>query len=283
MSARWLSLLLLPSLSACNQISSPLRHSEPVLAQVGDFALTKAEADQALMGTYTETDSALVYDDYIRKWIRDQTLFHKANQTLSDSAKNKQKLMDQYYRDLLVYELQTLLIQERLDTNVPEDAIRHYYENNIRNFELKENIVRLRFMKFPAAADDLNDYWADFISNDSEKLENLKNMCEEEGGYVMADDTTWLYFNDILKEIPIITYNQESFLNNNKLIQLTDRGWVYFVNILDFKIKNNVSPYEFESPRIRNIIINKRKVELMQQIEDEIVQEAYDQQLIEIR
>jgi len=56
---------------------------------------------------------------------------------------------------------------------------------------------------------------------------------------------------------------------------LEEKDYSYFVEILDFRIRNSTSPYEFEKPRIKNILLHKRKVELLQQIEDEIVEEAY--------
>ena len=88
-------------------------------------------------------------------------------------------------------------------------------------------------------------------------------------------DSVWLSFNDVLKEIPIITYNQESYLNNHRMVRLDEKDNSYFVEILDFKIKNSISPFEFEKARIKAIIIHKRKVELLQLIEREIVEEAY--------
>jgi hypothetical protein len=77
-----------------------------------------------------------------------------------------------------------------------------------------------------------------------------------------------------VKEIPINTYNQENFLNNTKVIRLNDNKFVYFVKILDFKIRNSASPLEFERDKIKNIILNKRKVSTVQRYEEELIRKG---------
>ncbi len=65
------------------------------------------------------------------------------------------------------------------------------------------------------------------------------------------------------------------------MVRLEEKDYSYFVEILDFKVKHNTSPFDFEKDRIKDIIIHKRKVELLQQIEGEIVEEAYRNNKIE--
>jgi hypothetical protein len=43
----------------------------------------------------------------------------------------------------------------------------------------------------------------------------------------------------------------------------------------DFRIKNSLSPLEFEKGKIREIILNKRKIILIKKREREIIEAAY--------
>ena len=79
-------------------------------------------------------------------------------------------------------------------------------------------------------------------------------------------------FDDLLKEIPIKTYDQEQFLHNNRNIEIEDSTTLYLISIRDFKIKNSLSPLSFERNNIRNMIINQRKLSLVAEME----QQAYD-------
>ncbi len=251
-----------------------------VIASVYETELTLEDARTALMGNYNIDDSTEVFMEFIREWIREQTLLHKAKEILTDYEKDKSDLIVRYYNDLLLHELHEKLLQERLDTEVVDQAIEDYYVKNKQNFELKENILRLRFVKFKNPLVESEELWNKFIQGDPDDIDGLAKLAELSGGYYFDDDTTWLTFNDILKEIPIITYNQENYLNNNKYIKLIDQSYTYFVLIKEFKVKSSASPLEFERERIKNIILNKRKVELLQLIENEIVEEAYNTQKI---
>ena len=267
------------SLFGCKPVTE--RVQEVVIAEVYESKLTLEQAQKALAGNYSSEDSIAVFQEYTASWIREQTLLHKAKEVLSESEKDYSDLLRQYYNDLLLHQLHEKLLQQRLDTSVPQDDIENYYIKNKQNFELKENILRLQFVKFQNPLLEEDDLWNKFVKGLPNDLDGLAKLAELSNGYFFSDDTTWLAFNDILKEIPIITYNQENFLNNNKYIKLVGNGYTYFVHILEFKVKNNISPLDFEREHIKNIILNKRKVELLQQIENEIVEEAYQNQKIQ--
>jgi hypothetical protein len=77
-----------------------------------------------------------------------------------------------------------------------------------------------------------------------------------------------------LKEIPIKTYDAEQYLTNNRYIEIEDSMNIYLVNIKGFKIKNSVSPLSYESKNIRNLILNQRKLKLINEMEKSAITEA---------
>lgn len=254
---------------------------DEVLAKVGDQELYFSEVQKKVAEKLQAQDSAQVYSEYIQNWITQTVLIEKAHAILSASERDKSALVSQYYNDLIIHELKQKMLNERLDTGISDGAIEGYYNNNKKNFELKENIVRFRFFSIPNDVKNPNKLWNMFTRGKEKDLEALRRLCELKKVNFFYNDSAWLSFNDVLKEIPITTYNQESFLNNNRFIRLTKKDVTYFVHILDFKVKDNISPLDFEKDRIKNIIIHKRKVELLQQIEDEIVRQAYADNKIE--
>ena len=48
----------------------------------------------------------------------------------------------------------------------------------------------------------------------------------------------------------------------------------------EYRISDNVSPLEFVTDEIKNIILNKRKVELAKKLEDEVYESALEQKRI---
>ena len=57
---------------------------------------------------------------------------------------------------------------------------------------------------------------------------------------------------------------------------------MYLVHFKDFKIKESVSPLNFEKQRIRDIILNKRKIELIGRMQDDIYTNAKKKNVFEI-
>jgi hypothetical protein len=58
--------------------------------------------------------------------------------------------------------------------------------------------------------------------------------------------------------------------------------YVYLVRFKDFKIKESVSPLNFEKQRIRDIILNKRKIELINRMQEDIYTNARKKSVFEI-
>jgi hypothetical protein len=248
--------------------------SGKLMASVYGEELYASEISAALGSISSERDSNAAVKEFVNAWVKRQVLLHEAQEKLSDKEKDKSLQLDQYLNDLLVYELEQKIIGQKLDTAVSDLEINRYYNDNRSNFELKENIVRLIFFKLPSDLPKIDKLWSQFQKGRKEDLEELTLTAVETGGNFFRDEDVWLSFNDLVKEIPINTYNQENFLNNTKVIRLNDNKFVYFVKILDFKIRNSASPLEFERDKIKNIILNKRKVSTVQRYEEELIRKG---------
>jgi hypothetical protein len=85
-----------------------------------------------------------------------------------------------------------------------------------------------------------------------------------------------------LKEIPIQTYNKELFLQNNRFVEVSDSLNSYFLNIKGFKIRNSASPLSFEKENIKNIILNKRKLQLITKMKEDVYNDAANNKEVEI-
>ena len=83
-------------------------------------------------------------------------------------------------------------------------------------------------------------------------------------------------------EVPISVNETKGYLKNIKNIEVEDTVSYYFAHLKDYRLKNDVSPLSFEMHNIKNIIINKRKLSLINKIRNELYQEAFMSKDIEI-
>src|SRR5690606_8856222 len=88
-------------------------------------------------------------------------------------------------------------------------------------------------------------------------------------------DTNWFYLEHLVNVIPLSRYSESYILQKNNYIEFKDDAFQYLVKIRDYLFKDGVSPLEFERDNIRNIIINKRKLKLVNDMEKSIYDEAF--------
>jgi hypothetical protein len=182
--------------------------------------------------------------------------------------------LEAYKHDLLSYELINKLVRQEIDTTFSDEELELYYEDNKNEFELIQNIIKLIFYKVPLNSKNLDLLWSSFRANDQSIYPTLLSLSKRGGNYY-ENGNTWVFFDDILKEIPINTYNQEHYLNNHKYIQIIESDFIYFIKINDFKIRSMLSPFELEKQRIKEILLNKRQQELQRSIESNLLKKAY--------
>ena len=82
--------------------------------------------------------------------------------------------------------------------------------------------------------------------------------------------------------MPITTYDKESYLRNNRFVETEDSSFYYFVRFSDMQIRESISPLSFVRDDIRNLILNKRKLELIREMEKSVYNEALKKNEIEI-
>jgi hypothetical protein len=232
-------------------------------------------------GTQAE-DSVKIIGNYITNWTKEALILHKAESNLSDEQKDVQKELEAYRQSLLLYAYEKELVRQKLDTVVSVTDISDYYEKNQNNFQLKDNIIKVLYVKVKKQAPQITKLKMLYRSDLPKDREALKSYCHEFAENFFLDDNSWLLFDDLLKEIPIETYNKELFLRNNRFVEVTDSLNCYFVNIKGFKIKNSISPLAFEKDNIRNIIINKRKLQLITQMKEDVYRDAQEKKDVEV-
>lgn len=274
-------LLILTLLFSCN--SSPEKDADrTVLAKAGDDYLYTDEIRDIVPAGTPSKDSTELITKYIDKWIRESLVIQKAESNLADDQKDVEKQLRDYRNSLITYAYEKELVKQKLDTVVSGTEIEEYYNNNKADFELKDNIIKVIYVKVDKKAPGIDKLKKWYKSDNLRDREQLASYCHQFAANFYLDDTSWLLFDDLLKEIPIQTYNKELFLQNNRFVEVSDSLNSYFVNIKGFKTRNSLSPLEFENENIKNIILNKRKLQLINKMKEDVYNEAANSKKIEI-
>jgi hypothetical protein len=241
---------------------------------VGNEYLYESDVKDVIPVRTLARDSVVLAKGFIDNWVRQKLLIAKAMKNLTGEQMDFSKQLENYKNSLIVFEYENALVKQNLDTIVTEDEVENYYDSNQKNFLLKDNIVQIQYVKLPVRSPNVKLFKKLLYSDNPEDKVNLAGQCEKYASNYFLDDQTWLLFNDILKEIPVKTYNQEDFLKNHRNVEFQDSLFVYMVRFKDFKIKEGISPLSFEKERIRNIILNKRKIDLINKMHEDTYEQA---------
>lgn len=276
----YLFVILSLTISSCDLVTR--KSKEKPLARVFDRYLYPSDIEQTIPPGTPEKDSLKFVQNYINKWVGQTLLLTRAELNLPGSMKNVEKQLDDYRTSLIIYAYERELVHQKLDTLVTMREIEEYYHANKKNFELKDYIVKVLYIKLAKNSPEIQKVKRWCKSAEENDLRLLEEYCRKYALNFFIDVDVWLFFDDLLKEIPIQTINKEDFLKNNKFSELEDKTQLYLLNILDYRLKDDISPLSLEINNIRNIIINKRKLKLVSDLKRDLHQEALDKGNMEL-
>lgn len=253
-----------------------------ILARVFEYELYASDLNSVIPSGIAPDDSARRADNFINSWVKEKLLVHKAETNLGSEQKNVEKQLQDYRSSLIIYAYEKELVRQKLDTVVTDEMIKKYYDEHPNDFELKDNILKVVYVRVDKKAPNITKLKNLIQSERPQDRVELESYCKQFGQNYFLDDNVWLLFDDLLKEVPIETYNKELFIQNNKFVELADSASFYFVNIKGVMTRNSHSPLAFEKENIRNIILNQRKREMIEQMHTDLYKEAMENKDIEI-
>ena len=273
-------ILFLISFVSCQFNSS----DRVIVARAFDKYLYYDEIPQ--LDGYSSEDSIISIHNFANQWASNQILINKAVYNFKDEELYIDSLVNVYRESLLTHYYKEAVIQNYLDTVIPDSLMINYYQDNLQNFILKEDIVKLNYVKIRNIAPDLDFVSNKYYSLDTEDIELLEDYCVQFADRFFLGDVSWISWDDFLNQIPdknrkkLISSRQ--VLRKNKRFELEDSVYQYYIFVQDFKLKGTSSPLEYVSSIIRKILLNKRKKEIIYNIEEELLYEAIKNNNFEI-
>jgi hypothetical protein len=269
-------------LLACDKPSEAAEEKGKVIARVNTANLYATDLEHIAPQGLSMSDSTAFIQTFINKWAYNEVFYQQSVNYLSEEEADITKELGAYKKELLAYKFQAKLIEEKLDTNVTIHQIEDYYNANSQNFLLKNNIVKVLYVKTPVNIPNLAKLKKLCYSTNPKDAEQLKSMCIQYANNYFMNDNTWLMFDDLKKEIRQLNEIPEYNIQNGKIFEFTDATSFYFLKIIEVKSKNTISPLNFEKNNIKNMLINQRKQQLINTIKKDFFDKAKTNKELEI-
>lgn len=247
---------------------------EDWIVRVGEKVLTRTDLANIIPSGLSAEDSAKVADTHINRWVKDNVVLMKAEYNLPANLMDFDKQLADYRNSLVVYTYERELVKQKLDTVVTDTEIQNYYDENPRNFELRDYIIRANFVKLAKDAPKLIQFEKWMQLDSDEHYYDIENYCTQFALSTFLDSERWLYFDELLKEVPVKVADKEKFLKENKYLKLSEGDYLYIIKIIEYQLKDSTSPLELVKSDIRSIIVNKRKKEFIGKMRQDLMDEA---------
>ncbi len=264
--------MLLLAMTACNNAGSSI--NDDPLVRINEKILTKGMVYQAIPNSLSKDDSTIFAQDYINRWIRSELLISKAELNLTPKEKDVAKLLEEYRRSLLIHQYQQKLLEQKYSPLITGSEISSYYTDMEDNFKLSRPIIKGVFVIVPQSAPNIDNLEKLYRSDDSEDLVKLEAYCFQNAKKYEVFLDHWLVIDDIDKFLPERLNRVERFVKNNTYYHTSDSLYQYFLSIKDYKLSNELAPLEFVEDKIKAILLNKKRLEFIKQLESDMYEEA---------
>ena len=259
----------------------PTNEESNAVARVGeDFLFVSDIEDQ--IGP-NGSDSIQITSRTINEWAEELLYLKKAEINLSSrEKKGLEELVSTYRNDLYVKTYKDKAIQSQLDSIVEKEEIESYFEQNKLNFKTNKDLLRGRYVRVRNENYNLRSIRKSILRFNEDDKVFLDSIALQFTTYSL-NDSIWVQASQFFNRLPSISERRyKNFLKNDTFFELQDSLEVYLVVVEEVVLRNDLAPLDYVAPTLKQILINKRKLELMRQLDREIIEEGLRQNIYEV-
>ncbi len=252
------------------------------IARVNDNYLYKEDIKGLVFESTSKVDSILIVNNFITKWATQQLLVDQSVVNLPQNQQDKfNKLVEEYKIDLYTEAYKSSIVTKQLDSIISISELESYYELNKENFKLNDELLKVRFIVVSLDFTNLSEVTKKFKRFNIKDKEDLSNLTIKFKDFNL-NDSIWVKNDVLLDALPILQNNRKQVLKKSNFTQLQDSLGVYLVKIEEVLKTNDIAPLSYVRPTLEQIILNKRKQELLKKLEKEITIDAIKNKKFEI-
>ncbi|MFI8378215.1 peptidyl-prolyl cis-trans isomerase [Leeuwenhoekiella sp. NPDC079379] len=261
-------------LVACDLLESKSPVGNPV-ARVGDSYLYTEDIANLVTAEMTQEDSSLVVSSFITRWATQKLLMSGAQRNiLAEEQERLNNLVNQYRSELYAQAYKDALVERNLDSTITDAEAKSFYKENKSNFKLNEELLKLRYIKMADTdynIEEIKKRFTRFNKDDKKYLDSISVQFKAQ----YLNDSTWIRRDKVIAIIPPVSVeNSDRLLNKTEFLQLRDSLGLYLIAVKDKLNRNADAPLEYVLPTVKQILLNRRKLEFIKQLEKDITKDA---------
>ena len=253
------------------------------MVRVNDSYLYEEDIQALVNEDTSPEDSAIIVSNYITRWATQQLLIDRAEMNLPQEKQAEfDGLVNNYRNELYTNAYTEAIVSRKIDTSLSSQEIEDYYKANKENFILNEDLVKLRYINLAQNNNNLDEIKRKFVRFNKKDVQELQDMAIQFKNYSM-NDSVWVKTKTVYDKIgPLSVEDRSRLLKKSNYLELKDSLNVYMVYVNDILSRNEQAPLNYASATIREILLNKRKQNLIKDLETDITKDAIKNNEFEI-
>ena len=252
------------------------------IARAFDQVLSWDDLRQVIPPDASPADSAAMAEQYIEMWLRQQAILHMAEQNQVAGTLDMESQLEDYRRSLVIFGYEQALVDQKLDTAVTPADVEAYYTDHQPNFELKEAVLRMRWFKVNEPDKRTLRKMTDrFLHGDVDELHELELWRGRAGLPIIDHSDRWCPVPAVLAEMELASAQQGTDLGRTGKQVVTSENGAWFIDVVEFRAQNSISPLDMVRSDIRAILLNQRKLQLIEDMRASVYAQAIENKDVE--
>lgn len=248
--------------------------SDAVLARVNKHELTTEDAQKLMNHLGYDNKKPEDKKSFVDTWTNAMVM----QDEIEDSDLNKARITEfraQLFRgELAQYFLTEHELMKKVDTTFSKVDLQNYFNAHIEEFSLNDFIVKALFIKLPLNAPKIDEIKSAYLLKNDKDIAQIESYAKLYADDFYFDDENWILFQELRKRIALKSINQENLILNRTKTYFTDKEYIYFLNVLEYKLKSDYPPFEFVKNQIKERLmaqrLNNRRNEVEQTLKEKL-------------
>lgn len=265
---------LLVLISSCQYFKNKTKElKEEPIARVNDLYLYPSDINGLSLNA-DKSDSAKLVQMFVTDWIKRNLLLEKAKESLPNSMKEIDEKVENYRQSLILYNYESELLSEMQDTSIENTVKQKYYQDFQNNFVLDEDVFQFQYIALPLNTAQLEDWIEVFSSTKPEDKVLLNSKVKIGAMKAELSSSKWFTRDELNKQIELPLDFFTKLKVNGNVLKLENSTQVILYKLNAVKPMGEVAPFDRVEKSINQILLNKKRTELLNKMYQEIYQKG---------
>ena len=159
----------------------------------------------------------------------------------------------------------------------------HILKTIIDRWPTKNGIVKARIIKMNNSSPNLQIVRRLAQNKQEGNMEELEELAYNSAYKYSTYNDDWVDLQVISRDMGSDIATIQDLLNKKNIVELKDSLYTNILQVVEYKKPGEETPFEYNQERIKDIILTRRKQEVLSNLQKDIIKNALDKNKLKIK